>query len=274
MARWVQPKGVGMELRVGGLGEVEPRSERKSRLSTRAAVVIAAGATAWGLASAGPASAASGASERAAACQGVHLPSAPLLVRGFSDPVLGTVIVEQVGPLNDDVSCQLIDPPLTLRASSADRCANEGVAATKLRRRQATAAVGCLLNEIRRANGLHVLAVRSELHRAAKAHNRRMLDNSCFSHQCTGEPDLVHRVTTAGYLPCDCTWTVGENLAWGVRWRSSPSAIVDAWMHSPPHREMILRNGIQDVGVGVIAGRPGSSRAKGATYTADFGVKR
>ena len=100
-----------------------------------------------------------------------------------------------------------------------------------------------------------------------------MLAGACFSHQCSGEPDLVQRVTAAGYLPCTCSWTVGENLAWGVRGESSAAAIVDAWMHSPPHREMILRNGIQDVGVGVIAGRPGSSRAKGATYTADFGVK-
>jgi uncharacterized protein YkwD len=204
----------------------------------------------------------------------VHLPSAPLLVRGISDPVLGTVILEQVGPLTDEVLCQPIDPPVTLRASSADRCPNERVAATKLRKRQATAAVGCLLNEIRRAHGLHVLRVRSELHRAAKAHNRRMLENSCFSHQCASEPDLVHRVTTAGYLPCDCTWTVGENLAWGVRWRSSPSAIADAWMQSPPHREMILRGDLRDVGVGVISGRPGASRAQGATFTADFGVKR
>ncbi len=263
-----------MKLRVGGLGGVDSRSERKFRLSTCVAVVIATGVVAWGLASAGPARAVPPASERATACQGVHLPSAPLLIRGISDPVLGTVILEQVGPATDDVSCQLIDSPLTPRASSAGRCANERVAATKLRKRQAATAVGCLLNEIRHSNGLHVLAVRSELRGAAKAHNRRMLDNSCFSHQCTGEPDLVHRVTTAGYLPCNCTWTVGENLAWGVRWRSSPAAIVDAWMHSPPHREMILRGDLRDVGVGVIAGRPGSSRAKRATYTADFGVKR
>jgi uncharacterized protein YkwD len=219
-----------------------------------------------------PAAAAPPAAERVPACQGVQLLSGPLIVTGISDPLAGTVILGQVGPVDDLVTCQSIGLP-TLRRASVDSCAQAAAPATELPKRRATKAIACLINEVRRSNGLNSLAVRGELKRAAKAHNRRMLTGACFSHQCSGEPDLVQRVTAAGYLPCSCRWTVGENLAWGVRQRSSPAAIVDAWMHSPPHREMILRKGIKDVGVGVIEGRPGSPRAQGATYTADFGVK-
>ena len=71
----------------------------------------------------------------------------------------------------------------------------------------------------------------------------------------------------------DCSWQVGENIAWGRGKRSSPAAIVDAWMHSPPHRELILTGSIKDVGVGIKRGRPGDGKAKAGTYTADFGTK-
>ena len=262
---YVRGKGrVGVNVRLGG---------KVGGVSARVAVLVA-GAVACGLASAGPAGAAGAlAAERAPACHGVHLLSGPLIVTGTSDPLAGTVVLEEVGPADDLVTCQSIGVPLPRRAASVESCVGATAPATKLPKRRSTKAIACLINEIRRSKGLNALAVRGELKRAAKGHNRHMLAGACFSHQCSGEPDLVQRVTAAGYLPCTCSWTVGENLAWGVRGESSAAAIVDAWMHSPPHREMILRNGIQDVGVGVIAGRPGSSRAKGATYTADFGVK-
>jgi uncharacterized protein YkwD len=236
-------------------------------------VAACVGVVVVGAVACAPAAATPSPAQRARACQGVQLLSGPLIVSGISDPLAGTVILEQIGPVDDLVTCESVDAPLRPRPSGVDSCARATAPATKLPKRRATKAIGCLINEVRRSSGLNTLAVRGELKRAAKAHNRRMLTGACFSHQCSGEPDLVQRVTSAGYLPCRCAWTVGENLAWGVRWRSSPAAIVDAWMHSPPHREMMLRRGIEDVGVGVISGRPGSPRAKGATYTADFGVK-
>jgi len=94
------------------------------------------------------------------------------------------------------------------------------------------------------------------------------------AHDCPGEPDLVGRVIAADYLPCICRWTVAENIAWGARRRSTPKAIVDAWMGSPPHRAVILRGSLRDLDVGVSKGKPGNENARAATYTADFGAKR
>jgi uncharacterized protein YkwD len=203
-------------------------------------------------------------------CNGVHLLSAPYLVTG-----LDGVVIDVSGPLDYPVICQ----PISVR--SADRlpadakrgCENSRVPAYKLRPKQASESARCLIDKIRGGRGLRGLSAQRNLKKAAKRHTSRMLDIGCFSHQCPGEPDLVGRVTQAGYLPCTCTWSVGENLAWGIGQRATPAAIVDAWMASPPHREMILMGGMRDIDIGVKSGAPGSGTGKAATYTADFGVK-
>ncbi len=63
---------------------------------------------------------------------------------------------------------------------------------------------------------------------------------------------------------------MGENLAWGTKHRGRPSAIVAAWLASPPHRRVMLHSRSRVVGIGVAHGTPWSSR--GWTYTADFGA--
>jgi uncharacterized protein YkwD len=262
-------------------------SERGCRAWTRAfaaglvTVLVAAVASVpadRGTASTGgdgtPAARAEGPSAERPACQGVRLLSGPLIVSGITDPLGNTIVLEQIGPLDDTITCEPIELASAARPAGGERCEGAGVSAAKLTRRAASRAVRCLIDRIRGSHDLNALAAESRLKRAAKDHNRHMLDAGCFSHQCSGERDLVGRVTAAGYLPCGCTWTVGENLAWGVRARSSPAAIVEAWMHSPGHRDLILRKGIAEIGVGVIEGRPGDRNANAATYTADFGDRR
>jgi len=43
---------------------------------------------------------------------------------------------------------------------------------------------------------------------------------------------------------------VGEDIAWGTGLLSSPVAIVDSWMKSPPHRAVILTPQFREIGVG------------------------
>jgi uncharacterized protein YkwD len=197
-----------------------------------------------------------------------------LVISGISYSILGTVILDLSGPLDDLVICQ----PVGLRSGGARAkaagCPNARVPAPRLRPKVAAEAIRCMIDRERLSRGLSRLEDRGELADAAKYHTHRMLADGCFSHQCPGEPDLVARTTAADYLPCECSWTVAENLAWGLRAQSSPAAIVDAWMHSPPHRETLLLGSLEDVGVAVRDGRPGDRSARGATATADFGVKR
>ena len=82
----------------------------------------------------------------------------------------------------------------------------------------------------------------------------------------TGEPVQAHN-KARGY-------DVGENIAWGTLWLSSPRAIVAAWMASPPHRANILNARFRDTAIGV-SPHPPSSLARGQSggvYTQDFGV--
>lgn len=201
-------------------------------------------------------------------CEGVRLLSGPLVVVG-----IGSAIISVDGPATDEVFCQRIGRRSADPAAerSGRRCKHAQVPGHRLRPRLAAKAVRCLINRERRARDLNP---RQQLKKAAKKHSRRMVGGACFAHQCPGEPDLVGRVTQTGYLPCRCSWSVGETLAWGRGKRGSPKAIVAAWMASGTHRPILLDGSFRDVDVGVARGRPGNGRAKAATYTADFGYRR
>lgn len=217
----------------------------------------------------GPASA-SGSSRAPAPCDGVRLLSAPVIAIG-----LNAVVIDITGPINDVVKCQQVGRIAPSRRSDrASRCENSQVSGARLSRNLAAKAVHCLINKQRSKRGLRALNRRDSLKRAAKRHSRLMVARGCFSHDCPGEPDLVRRVIATNYLPCSCTWTVAENIAWGARRRSTPKAIVDAWMNSPPHRAVIVKGSLRDVDIGVRHGKPGNGNARAATYTADFGAKR
>ena len=212
--------------------------------------------------------------ERASVCQGVSILSVPLVAIG-----IGPLVTSLTGPLDDTVVCQLLT---ARRRTSADapagaaaggHCKNAQKAGYRLRAGAAAKAVRCLINAERTSRGLKALNPRDSLREAAREHTAEMIRQACFSHKCPGERELIGRVTSAGYLPCNCAWSVGEDLAFGVRRYSAPQEIVKAWMGSPPHRANILSPPFEEVDVGVATGRPGKPGGKAATYTADFGFK-
>jgi uncharacterized protein YkwD len=139
--------------------------------------------------------------------------------------------------------------------------------------RHARHAVVCQINKKRRKHGLNAVDSKYALRKAGKRHSRYMLRHGCFAHQCPGERDLVGRIHATSYLPCNCSWRVGETLAWGTRGRGTPRAIVKSWMHSPPHRQVLLDRRLRNVGIGLVWGSPLNRRARAATYTADFGYR-
>ena len=206
------------------------------------------------------------------ACDGVRLLSAPYVAIGID-----SVVLDVVGPTDDVVQCVPVEVPRLQRAAargSSSACRNADVAGSSLKARRAAKAVRCLINAERARRGMKALDAQGELKLAAKRHTARMVDDGCFSHDCPGEPDLVSRVTSTGYLPCTCNWSVAENIAWGQGDNGSPAAIVAAWMASPPHRATILTPSLKEVDVGVRRGKPGGPKVAAATYTADFGYRR
>jgi uncharacterized protein YkwD len=164
--------------------------------------------------------------------------------------------------------------PASAAAGGSGACRQWGDAHPgQLSNGEARAAVLCLVNRKRNRAGLRPLERDRNLQRAAQRHNYRMVGSGCFSHQCDGEADLGGRLRSTGYLDGKLRrWAYGENIAWGMKRRGTPAAVVDAWMGSPPHRANILSGSFRELGVGFATGSPSGAGDPGGIYTIDFGV--
>ena len=108
-----------------------------------------------------------------------------------------------------------------------------------------------LVNHVRATHGLHKLKMAASLERASRAHSRDMVRNDYFSHDSDSGESFCARLIRFGYSTAGCTsWTAGENIACGSGSSGTPKAIFMAWMHSPPHRAVILTKRFRNVGVG------------------------
>jgi uncharacterized protein YkwD len=139
-----------------------------------------------------------------------------------------------------------------------------GQAATKVTYKSASEQqVLALLNQIRQQNGLSSLSLSAPLRNAARFHSADMLQNGYFEHDSQNE---AWDARIGRFLKSSL---VGENIAWGSGSLGTPAGIVSQWMHSPPHRAIILTPGLHRVGLGLAAGsfsgNPGAVMA-----TADF----
>ncbi len=138
---------------------------------------------------------------------------------------------------------------------------------------EATAATHCLVNAERTSRGLRPLRRDANLAQAARGHSADMVRRDFFAHVSPGGETLKDRVRAAGYGEPGQGWRAGENLGWGTQERSSPNALVDAWLESPAHRRIMLSSDYRELGIGVASGAP-NKEAPGATYTLNVGVLR
>jgi uncharacterized protein YkwD len=157
-------------------------------------------------------------------------------------------------------------------AADAARCRG-GALAPASAPRAAQAAVVCEINRERRARGLRPVGAHPRLTGMARRYARSMVRMGFFSHTSPGGVTLLERVRAAGYGGRRIA--AGEALAWAQGRLATPHAIVRAWLHSPPHRAVLLGRAYRDVGIGVALGSPnGRARRSSATYAADFGAAR
>ncbi len=136
-----------------------------------------------------------------------------------------------------------------------------------------TAAVQSLLarlNAIRRAHHLPRFRVSADLTAAAEAHASSMGAIGYFSHDLAGVP-FASWITR--YY--DHAATAGENILWGTRPLGVATAVGE-WMHSPGHRENILRPSFREIGIAVVdvASAPGVYSGDDVTIAVtDFGAR-
>jgi uncharacterized protein YkwD len=164
--------------------------------------------------------------------------------------------------------------PFAAPAAAAPPCKHAGDRAGEASDLELVQASVCLMNKARAERGLRALKVNRRLARAAAAHSEDMVEKGYFSHYSRSGGNIVSRLRRTGYLRGARAWAVGENLAWGSGWRSTPRSIWRAWMRSSGHRANILSSRFREVGVGVVLQTPRGGHRLGGTYTTTFGMRR
>jgi uncharacterized protein YkwD len=164
---------------------------------------------------------------------------------------------------------------LTVLTPAPDALAACPGAARTLSPAQARNATLCLLNGVRRSNGLPALHSNGLLATAARLHAQDMAAGQYFSHTSLDGRSPAERIRQVGYLTGrERSWTVGENLGWEAAQRATPGQMVAAWMASPAHRANILSGGYREAGFGAAAAPAGGSQPARIVYVTDFGRRR
>jgi uncharacterized protein YkwD len=167
-------------------------------------------------------------------------------------------------------------PAAAADAAAAERaeCANTGLQPAAGNLALVRAAVLCLHNRERSSRGLPLLRENAKLRRAALGHSEDMVQGAFFAHESRSGADMSARILQTGYAR-NRGWSLGENIAWGTGSLATAASIQRAWMDSPGHKANILRRQFREVGIGIAIGAPAPAGGlAGATYTADFGVRR
>jgi uncharacterized protein YkwD len=154
-------------------------------------------------------------------------------------------------------------------AVAGTHCQGAGTPTSNVRVLQKT--VLCLHNVERADRGLSKLAWNSDLSNAASKHARDMTSRHYFAHLSPNGRDHMDRVAATAYEPATGCWTAGENLFFSTG-ASTPRQLMSAWMHSPLHRQNIMRKGWHDFALGAAAKSP-SGDPGGLTVVALFGTR-
>ncbi|HEU0304953.1 MAG TPA: CAP domain-containing protein [Gaiellaceae bacterium] len=131
------------------------------------------------------------------------------------------------------------------------------------------------LNLVRLEHGLRPLRLSPGLTAAAEFHSLDMVRVGFFGHESADGRDFAARIRSFYRpRPRGGLWTVGENMAWQTRRLSARAAVV-RWLHSPGHRENLLRARFREIGISAVRARaPGVfGHRRVVVLTVDFGAR-
>jgi uncharacterized protein YkwD len=128
---------------------------------------------------------------------------------------------------------------------------------------------------VRAAHHLHTLRFNHPLQSVAAGQARDMVAGDYFGDDSISGLTPMQRILATPYPSHAKRVNSAQNIGWATGPLATPAAMVQAWMESPPHREIILTPRFRDVGVGVTPAAPSSlaEGLAGATYTLEFGER-
>lgn len=128
------------------------------------------------------------------------------------------------------------------------------------------------INHVRASYGMPRLLAAPALRLAALRHSEDMIARDYFAHTSPTGSTLAYRIVRSGFVTGHW-WRGAETLAWGTGSQASAAATVAAWLHSPPHRAIVLARTFRWVGIGRNCGRF-AGHAGACVWTADFVERR
>ena len=108
-------------------------------------------------------------------------------------------------------------------------------------------AMHCLINQVRRRAGVHVVHSSATLRHSATYKARRIAECRTFSHYPCG--DKLDAAFVQAQLTEKGRWLVGEDLAYAVGEESTARKILVKWLASPPHRAVLVDRRFRYLGV-------------------------
>ncbi len=130
-----------------------------------------------------------------------------------------------------------------------------------------------LHNQTRTERGLGPLCLSPILTRLARARSEDMLERDYFSHYTPDGTTVMDQIERLGNDGPNGYYLAGENLARGGDGTDTdtPEYMFDGLMHSPGHRENILREEFTEVGIGARSGTYQHYADTSTIYTVVFG---
>lgn len=137
------------------------------------------------------------------------------------------------------------------------------------------AATLCLINRVRAAHHLRSLRFSWPLQSVASGQAKDMVIGDYFGDRSLSGATPLQRILATPYPGRAWRLSTAQNIGWATGPLATPAGIVEAWMHSPPHRKIILTPSFRDIGVGATPAAPSSlsEGLEGATYTIEFGQR-
>jgi uncharacterized protein YkwD len=163
----------------------------------------------------------------------------------------------------------------TPRPARAPACADANLQPTAADLARIDAATLCLVNRVRAAHRLRPLRFSSPLQGVAAGQAWDMVRGNYFGDESLSGQTPMQRILATAYPARATRIRAAQNIGWATGPLATPAAMVQAWMQSPPHREIMLTPTFHDIGVGVTPAAPSAlaQGLAGATYTLEFGQR-
>jgi uncharacterized protein YkwD len=175
-------------------------------------------------------------------------------------------------------SSSFLAPAVALASSAKTKprsCAYANLRPTATNTANIARATLCLIDRLRSAYHLRPLRSNHELQAVAGSQATSMVSHDYFGDDSPSGQSAGTQIAAIPYGAHAASLATAQNLGWGTLSAATPAGMVTAWMHSPPHREVILTGEFRDVGVGVSPAVPSilGHGARGATYAVEFAVR-